>query len=88
MRNVRVTILAKEALEIFLVEKTKESDVLPSYVCNALHRAVRNVEDAVNVRRLGYRDDFDSVWYATMELANLLGLPRRVVSCVVREFKL
>ena len=88
MRNVRVTILAKEALEIFLVEKTKESDVLPSYVYNVLQRAVKNIEDSMNLRRLDAGDDFDSVWYATMELANLLGLPRRVVSCVVRECKL
>jgi hypothetical protein len=88
MRNVRVTIMAKEALEIFLVEKTKESDVLPSYVYNVLQRAVKNIEDSMNLRRLDAGDDFDSVWYATMELANLLGLPRRVVSCVVREFKL
>jgi len=87
MKNVRVTIMASEALEIFLTQKTEEPD-FPRYYRNVLHRAVMSVEDSVNLRRLDAGDDFDSVWFATIELAHLLGLPRSEVSCVVRECKL
>lgn len=87
MKNRPVSISASEALNTFVMKRARlYTDFAPSPLYrNVLIRAIHNIEEFVNLKRLEFEEDFDSLQFAREELGHLFGVSSSMFDGITLE---